>query len=199
MLLSKVRKEKEEMRKGVLVVVLILALSVGVFAFQNEPDGFRGLKWGDPPGKDMKIYGFGRDFDITIYTRRNDKMQIGDAELRSIYYVFYEGRFMAVEISPYHWPDDYLSLRDVVMLKFGDAAVIEGGRLVERITWSGDLAVIVFYLFEESVAGGNGDLTIYSTEIWEEKEEEFSMKKEEAERKEKEEKRKAAEEGSDDF
>ncbi len=39
----------------VLLVVLILALSVAAFAFQNEPEGFRGLKWGDPPGEDMKF------------------------------------------------------------------------------------------------------------------------------------------------
>jgi len=25
-------------------------VSIG-FAFQNEPEGFRGVKWGDPPGK----------------------------------------------------------------------------------------------------------------------------------------------------
>ena len=43
------------MRKGLLLVlVLVLALTVGAFAFQNEPDGFRGLKWGDPVGEEME-------------------------------------------------------------------------------------------------------------------------------------------------
>ena len=39
---------------GVLIIVLVL--SVGAFAFQNEPDGFRGLKWGDPPTKEMTLF-----------------------------------------------------------------------------------------------------------------------------------------------
>ena len=43
-------EEREMRRKGrrivILVAVLVLALSVGAFGFQNEPEGFRGLKWG---------------------------------------------------------------------------------------------------------------------------------------------------------
>ena len=37
----------------VLVAVMVLGLSAGAFAFQNEPEGFRGLEWGDPPSVDM--------------------------------------------------------------------------------------------------------------------------------------------------
>ncbi|GAI13595.1 unnamed protein product [marine sediment metagenome] len=41
----------------VLAILIVLALSTGGFAFQNEPEGFRGLKWGDPPGEDMELIG----------------------------------------------------------------------------------------------------------------------------------------------
>lgn len=52
------RKVKMTKKKGLfLVLVLVLTLSLGAFAFQNEPEGFRGLKWGDPPGEDMELVG----------------------------------------------------------------------------------------------------------------------------------------------
>jgi len=183
-----------------LVLVLLLALSVGAFAFQNEPEGFRGLKWGDPPQsvKDMSYCPYAdRDFDITIYERVNDKMQIGGAELRSIRYLFYENRFMAVEIKP-DFINEYDKLKDVLLLKFGNGVVPKSSDygFTEQIVWSGDLAIIVL---EKSLKRAIELLLIYSTEIWEEKEEEFSVKKEEAERKKEEERQKAAEEGLDDF
>ena len=106
------------MRKVLVAAVLVLALSVGAFAFQNEPEGFRGLLWGDPPGKDMKTVGFGRDFDIRTYERRDDKMQIGASRLKSIHYLFYEDRFMAVEIKPDFM--GYDALKDVVIVKCGE-------------------------------------------------------------------------------
>lgn len=169
---------------------------VSGFAFQNEPEGFRGLKWGDPPGsgKDMSYrYGLDRDFDITIYERRNDKMQIGNAKLRDIHYLFYEDRFMAVEVYPEL--SSYDELKNVVLLKFGDGKVIKEN-WEEEIVWLGDLATIVL---QKSLREAVWLLLIYSTEIWEEKEKEFSVKKEEAKGKEEEERRKAAEEGLDDF
>jgi hypothetical protein len=36
-----------------VVLLFIFALASIAQAFQNEPDGFRGLKWGDPPTEDM--------------------------------------------------------------------------------------------------------------------------------------------------
>ena len=69
-----------------LIIVLVLALSVGVFAFQNEPDGFRGLKWGDPPTEDMEFV-YGGDISKN-YMRPDDKMSVGKAVLEFIVYAF---------------------------------------------------------------------------------------------------------------
>lgn len=35
------------------VVIVGILLSSGGLAFQNEPGGFGGLEWGDPPKEDM--------------------------------------------------------------------------------------------------------------------------------------------------
>ena len=71
-----------------LAALIILALSASSFAFQNEPDGFRGLKWGDSPTEDM-IFKF-KDSQLSrAYTRPTDKLSKGDAKFTYIDYSFY--------------------------------------------------------------------------------------------------------------
>ena len=78
------------MRKIAVVAVLVMVLlSLGMaFAFQNEPEGFRDLKWGDPPGEKME---FRRKQDewVSIYRDPGDKLELGDAEFYMILYEFY--------------------------------------------------------------------------------------------------------------
>ena len=72
----------------VLMVLIVSALSLGAFAFQNEPDGFRDLKWGDPPTEDMEF-----TFEVNIrkdYIRPEDKMSLGEVKLELILYGFVE-------------------------------------------------------------------------------------------------------------
>ncbi len=89
------------MKKGIFVVVLVLvlALTVGAFAFQNEPDGFRGLLWGDPPGEAMKYFDTieGRE----RYVLPKENRYFGNIELEQIFYVFYgdPGRLLSVMLS----------------------------------------------------------------------------------------------------
>ncbi len=62
-----------------IVIWLVLALSVGAFAFENEPDGFRDLNWGDPPSEDM-ISSYYEE-DMAMYYLPEDKMFLGDVPL----------------------------------------------------------------------------------------------------------------------
>lgn len=71
---------------GALIIVLVVSL--GAFAFQNEPDGFRGLKWGDSPTEDM-VFKFEDSQLSHAYTRPTDKLSIGDAKFTYIDYSFY--------------------------------------------------------------------------------------------------------------
>lgn len=85
------------MKKGiVLLVVLFLALSLGAFAFQNEPQGFRGLEWGDPPTEDMAFWDLVEGLDL--YILPGEKLSLGEAKLEIITYCFYEDRFMEVNL-----------------------------------------------------------------------------------------------------
>ena len=86
-------------RKILLAIVLIFLITGVAFAFQNELDGFRGLKWGDPPTEDMTFLGETREYVINnypkttnshitktnCYYKRNEKNNIGSAELYNIF------------------------------------------------------------------------------------------------------------------
>ena len=65
------------MKKIILLSILLIFLITGTgFAFPNEPDGFRGLKWGDKPTEDMILIGT-LPVEGNIYRRDNDKLYIG--------------------------------------------------------------------------------------------------------------------------
>lgn len=111
------------MKKGLwLVLVLLLALSVGAFAFQNEPEGFRGLKWGDPPGEDM-VFKFEDSQLSHAYTRPTDKLSIGDAKFTYIDYSFYtpsegDGQLYGVYLA-FDKIQNYLLLNAICKKRFG--------------------------------------------------------------------------------
>jgi len=198
----------------VLALVLVMTLTVGAFAFQNEPDGFRGVEWGETPHwRYMEIgetessggyyytkYPIGLDEEVTWCTWKNDKLYIGPAELGSIRYVFYEDRFMEVQI----WVrlSGLEDLKSVLTLKFGKPQEIQSKPFrhadygeTERVTyvWIGEKAGIEFEVLLKwygygrdrylSYAPKPGFLRIYSLEISNEFEKVMKRKREEAYRK----------------
>ncbi len=159
------------MKEGFLVVLMILALSAGAFAFQNEPDGFRGLKWGDPVGEDM-------EYILTIagtkrYALPDDKMYLGDVSLYRIRYIFFEDRFMAATLS-FKGRENYGLLERICKERYGEEEVDEG---FYELTWYGQKSfiMVVYDIVEEK-----GYLGIISTIIQGEQTE--AQKKKEAEK-----------------
>ena len=127
---------------GVLIIVLVL--SVGAFAFQNEPEGFRGLKWGDPPSEEMEFDCSIKDLDW--YKLPGDKNQIGDAYFYATRYTFFEEKFAAVYLL-FFSEKNYKYLEALCQSKFGEARK-EG---FYEYSWWGDLASITlsYDLIEE--------------------------------------------------
>ncbi|MQY69683.1 MAG: hypothetical protein GH145_02315 [Firmicutes bacterium] len=72
----------------VATLVVLLVFSGMAFAFQNEPEGFRGLKWGDPPGEEME---FMADVDelMKVYRSTSENNRLGDARFYLMLYTFY--------------------------------------------------------------------------------------------------------------
>ncbi len=106
------------MRKVVMTAIafFLLLLTTGAMAFQNEPEGFRGLKWGDPPTEDMALWDVVVGLDL--YILPGEKLSLGEAELVLITYCFYEDRFMEVNLH-FLELDNYALLKEICRTKFG--------------------------------------------------------------------------------
>lgn len=129
------------MRKGLLVLavmVLVLAISVGAFAFQNEPEGFRGLKWGDPVREGMTLLGK-TEGEAKGYILPDDELHLGNANFYSILYVFYgqPERFMMVYLF-FNGKENYDLLMTICQDKFGE----ETERGFYEYSWQSQKAMV---------------------------------------------------------
>ncbi len=139
----------------VLMVLIVLAFPLGAFAFENEPEGFRGLKWGDPPSEDMEylgdVYGKG-------YTLPDDKMAIGSAEFYMIAYLFHEDRFFGVALY-FEGEDNYDLLETICKERYREEQLEEG---FYEFKWMGQKSFIVL---RYDIVEEEGFLSLASTVI----------------------------------
>lgn len=135
------------MRKKALVVAMATAifLSAGLgYAFENEPEGFRDLKWGDPPTDDM-TFAFMLDPESKVYIRLNEKLCLGEAKLKEVEYGFYQDRLMMVVLL-FEEDKNYDLLKSICKKKFGEETEKKFG----EIAWlSLKTGVILRYHFVE--------------------------------------------------
>lgn len=114
----RVEERKGRMKKGlVLVAVLVLALSIGGFALENGPEGFRGLNWGDPRTEDMEFVDEIKG--AKVYVRPADKLSLGKAKLDMILYYFWKSEFMRVSLH-FIGKENYDLLETICLAKFGE-------------------------------------------------------------------------------
>lgn len=110
------------MRRKTLFVLIVgtLLLCLGsAYGFENEPEGFRGLKWGDPPLQNMIFVG--KKGDIRkVYKVPNNKMNLGDAQFYMIFYGFYgkPERFMDIGLA-FGGEKNFNLLKTICRGKFG--------------------------------------------------------------------------------
>ena len=136
---------------GIFVLFVILVCpNQNLFAFQNEPDGFRGIKWGtdikDLPDMVWKE----EDGDIRLYLRKDDKLKIGDAELDAIRYGFYKGRFYGVFIA-FKSLSNATVLKETLFQQYGQKQRPKG--FMEKYFWFGSLVAISYDYSEVSKSG----------------------------------------------
>lgn len=90
------------MKRFIIAAAVLATFSATAFAagYKNEPDGFRGIKWGQrlSTRKDMRLLDHDKNGN-RYYSRRGDKLRIGGATLQSIYYRSHRHQFEAVVIS----------------------------------------------------------------------------------------------------
>ena len=122
------------MKKIAVVAVLVMALTwCGMaFAFENEPEGFRGLKWGDPPTEDMVLLPPSTQTQME-YVRTDEKLQLGRARFQEIIYSFYcedEMREFMMVFLHFKGESNYKLLETICKNKFGEPTKEQFDQLV---------------------------------------------------------------------
>lgn len=153
-------------QKNAFIVILAIFLFAGyaAYAFQNEPDGFRGIKWGTNISELSKMKLIDDDGNAKCYARKNDKMRIGDANLDAIMYGFYKNRFSAVGVM-YHSSSNFSAIKETLLQQYGEARHPNG--FMEEYFWYGS-RVNVFLKFNQ--IQGAGQLWYLYKPLQEEKE-----------------------------
>ncbi len=129
---------------SILMLGLFVALPTS-WAFQNEPEAFRGIKWGTDINElsDMVFHtAYG---ESKIYFREKDKLQIGAADLLQIWYFFSHDRLYSVVITFEEW-SNFNSLKTELFKLYGMGHAPD--RFTEEYRWMGS-EVIVFFDFNE--------------------------------------------------
>ena len=153
------------MRRVAVVAILVMGLvSLGMaFAFENEPDGFRGLKWGDLPSPKMELVKE-RDEWTRIYRNPGDKLELGDARFYMIEYEFYTpsnatvGRLMGVGLY-FKDKENFDILETICKVKFGEP-IMKGFHKLGWASLSSTVA-LTYYSIDE-----DGFLLLGSTPIF---------------------------------
>jgi hypothetical protein len=138
-----------------VVLLFIFALASIAQAFQNEPDGFRGLKWGDPPTEDMTFIDPYISID-KLYNRENDKLSIGDAKLQYINYHFdlYSDQFRRITAG-FSGEINYRILKIIFEERYGEPTrkYKYSEPTKEEMFWDGEKASIMLSFDSEKSEG----------------------------------------------
>ena len=118
------------------LIVILLVVPQATYAFQNEPDGFRGIKWESNIESipNMIFTSNGLPAGEKLYIRKNDKLKIGDAVLQNIFYIFYKGKFLGVYIG-YKSFANFNRLKDTLFQQYGAGG--QYNEFLEKYHWRG--------------------------------------------------------------
>jgi len=125
------------------IFILLFCFSSVIYAstFNNEPNGFRGIKWSDS----FKIHQSnfhliaGKDKSSHIYTRTNEKHSIGGAKLASVWYNFYNGKFASVIIKTKGTANNS-ALKEAFKARFGSGS--KPNQFMDNYIWEGNITRI---------------------------------------------------------
>lgn len=151
-------------RKSIVVTALMLSFALPCFGFQNEPDGFRGIKWGEDISDrdDMAPRSAGADKTVS-FTRKGDEAFLGGVMLDVLTYEYWDGKFSGVFML-FRDADRFLKMKGICFEKYGK--VKRRARYPESYVWEGKKAVV--YLEYDSIRN-SGSMSISSVRFLEEK------------------------------
>lgn len=133
----------------ILFMAGVLLIPSIAFTFQNEPDNFRGIKWGTNINELPNMQLYDTEGSAARYTRKGDEMKIGDADLDAVYYSFSEGRFCSVFIQ-FSSLSNYYIIKQILFRKYGKGESLSPA---EGYKWLGPSVNIVLGYSKDSEKG----------------------------------------------
>jgi hypothetical protein len=127
-------------RFALVGVYLLLGVCAAAAAFENEPDGFRGIKWGSDFSQhknEMTLIESGKE--TNFYMRKGDKMSIGGASLSKIVYAYQLERLHSVMIET-EGVENKSALIAAFKSQFGTGE--KPNRFIDEYRWAGPIAFV---------------------------------------------------------
>lgn len=145
---------------GFVFVLVVLSPQL-ILAFENEPDGFRGITWGTHINqlKDLEFVKIDEKTGISLYKKKKENLTIGNAKLDVIYYGFYDDKFYAV-IAQTLFFTDFEELKKACFENFGKGK--QPRLYYDEYFWDGEKAKISLIYDRTAI---NGTLMIVSKEL----------------------------------
>ncbi|UZJ42187.1 hypothetical protein OO006_04225 [Prosthecochloris sp. SCSIO W1101] len=155
---------RQKLAAGSLLLTLLFLTTAGnSYAFKNEPEGFRGIQWGDSPSalkNGKKVYS--KD-NVEYYIKLDDVMQIGSATVSNVVYEFWHGKFATALIET-EGHKNWSRLKETVFERFGNGK--KPKRFMEKYIWGSPYRGKSYMLLKYSEIKKKGVLYIFSKEIW---------------------------------
>jgi hypothetical protein len=130
---SSVKKEKDAVQSKPYSSTFVTRSSPETQTIWAE---FRNLKWGTniKNMNDHNMVLIGKDKELTMYRRADDKLSIGNAVLSTLYYLCYQDRFCAVTIQTEE-SSNFTYLKDAVFARYGKG--YQPNEFIDKWTWGG--------------------------------------------------------------
>jgi hypothetical protein len=137
--------------------------SLGSLAYLDFRNGFRDLKFGDPPTSDM-VLKEEESGDTKYYARPRDDLSLGGAQLQRIIYGFYKDRFFWLLLETQGLVHSRAML-DVMRQAYGPG--YQGNRYLQEFAWLGSH---VSGLYNQNLVTSNARMILQSKAITAERE-----------------------------
>jgi len=154
---------------GWLVVISCVVLIGGpacaqIIGFKpgSEPDGFRGIKWGQDISTVNGLVYVATDpayGGVALYMREGDELKMGSAKLEGIFYGFWKDKFSNVRIA-ISGDTNWSNFKTIVFEKFGEG--YQNNKSIEDYYWWGEDTWMILRYDEFSK---NGAFLMASTQI----------------------------------
>lgn len=131
---------------AILGILMFSCTAFAAEAYKNEPEGFRGLKWGSDFSAVKNEMVYSRTDDsyggIDFYTRKNEELVVGSTAILEIEYGFWRGQLSCVTI--YTNKKNWNSVTEELIAEFG--IPYKSPQKDNSYWWFGDITCIHSYL-----------------------------------------------------